>query len=273
MLDLERLRAFVLVAELENVSRAAEQLHISQSPLSRQIAALERSLGLALFSRANKRLALTAQGRVFLAEARALLATAAAVEARTVAMARGAPAPVSIGYVAGAVYSGALGSDLPRYANAQVALRALSSTEQFAELQNGSLDVGYTHAPAPRGSGLVSTLVLREPFVLAAARSARERGARALLESHPLITTRALFGELRAACGRIGAKVQLGLEAADPAIILAFVRDGLGVAIVQKSLRVFARKDVQFRALPRGFGMTLEVHRVVRDTKAREPRS
>jgi DNA-binding transcriptional LysR family regulator len=64
----------------ENVGRAAEQLHISQSPLSRQIAQLEDNLGLALFERRNQRLYLTNDGRTFLAEARGLLKHAERLE-------------------------------------------------------------------------------------------------------------------------------------------------------------------------------------------------
>ena len=67
MLDLQQLRYFVAVAETENVGQAAELLHISQSPLSRQVQQLESRLGLTLFAREKKRLKLTPAGREFLA--------------------------------------------------------------------------------------------------------------------------------------------------------------------------------------------------------------
>ena len=75
-MDLRQLRYFVAVAEDEHVGRAAERLHISQSPLSRQIAQLEEKLGLVLFERSQQRIRLTRDGRTFLAEPRAFLTNA-----------------------------------------------------------------------------------------------------------------------------------------------------------------------------------------------------
>src|ERR1700742_577137 len=80
MLDLRLVRSFVAVAETEHVGRGAEQLHISQSPLSRQIQQLEEQLGLRLFDRERRRVRLTDAGRWLLGEARDLLGRAARVE-------------------------------------------------------------------------------------------------------------------------------------------------------------------------------------------------
>ncbi|HHG1493210.1 LysR family transcriptional regulator, partial [Klebsiella pneumoniae] len=80
MIDLRQLKYFVVVAEEEHVGRAAERLHISQSPLSRQIAQLEERLGLMLFERNQQRIRLTADGQTFLAETRSLLTHANRLE-------------------------------------------------------------------------------------------------------------------------------------------------------------------------------------------------
>jgi len=71
--ELRHLRYFVGVAETENVSRAALNLHISQPALSRQVHDLEEEVGVPLLKRAGKTVRLTEAGRVFLNEARAVL--------------------------------------------------------------------------------------------------------------------------------------------------------------------------------------------------------
>ena len=64
-MDIRDMTYFLQIAEYENVSRAAEELHISQPPLSRQLRKLEEELGVELFTRDNGRLQLTEAGHFF----------------------------------------------------------------------------------------------------------------------------------------------------------------------------------------------------------------
>jgi DNA-binding transcriptional LysR family regulator len=76
----EQLRIFVGVAEREHVTRAAEALNVTQSAASGAIATLEARHGVKLFHRVGRRIELTDIGRMFLDEARAVLARAASAE-------------------------------------------------------------------------------------------------------------------------------------------------------------------------------------------------
>src|ERR1700755_3354207 len=71
--ELRHLRYFVAVGEMENVSRAALKLHVSQPALSKQIRDLEDQIGFSLLERTAKSVRLTEAGRAFLEEAHAIL--------------------------------------------------------------------------------------------------------------------------------------------------------------------------------------------------------
>jgi DNA-binding transcriptional LysR family regulator len=73
-MTLEQLRIFIAVAERENMTRAAEAVHITQSAVSGAIAALEAAHDVHLFHRVGRRIELTDAGRLFLGEARGILA-------------------------------------------------------------------------------------------------------------------------------------------------------------------------------------------------------
>ena len=73
-MTLEQLRIFIAVAEREHLTRASEALNLTQSAVSSAIAALEARYGTKLFDRIGRGIALTEAGRLFLPEARAVLA-------------------------------------------------------------------------------------------------------------------------------------------------------------------------------------------------------
>jgi DNA-binding transcriptional LysR family regulator len=79
-MTLEQLRIFVAVAEHEHVTQAARHLNLTQSATSAAVAALEQRYATKLFDRIGRRIALTDAGRLFLVEARAVLARSTAAE-------------------------------------------------------------------------------------------------------------------------------------------------------------------------------------------------
>lgn len=89
-MELRHLRYFVTVAEELHFQRAAKRLHIEQSPLSRAIKDLETDLGVRLLERTTRCTTMTKAGKLFLAEARRILAS--------VEQARSAIKSVSLGY-------------------------------------------------------------------------------------------------------------------------------------------------------------------------------
>lgn len=273
MLDLRQIRYFVAVAEAGNVGRAAEQLHISQSPLSRQIMQLEEQLGVSLFERAKQRVHLNAEGRAFLAEARALLANAARLEELGRNLASGAAGSLAIGYVEGAVHAGLIAVMLREFRRERpdfhLQLRSRRTAAQFEDLRQRVLDLGFVYASAPKGDpDLDSMLVRREPLVLAIPEGDPLAGVADIQPGHldgrvwitvvrqPDDTNRAQF---LAACVEAGFVPDIAYETADPLTSLGLVSAGLGLATVQQSLQSAAPPGIVFRDLP-WFGRSVTIH-------------
>src|SRR6185295_12337990 len=97
--ELWQLRYFTAVAERLHFGQAAQALHISQPPLSRAIRALEAKLGVPLFTRSRRRVALTAQGERLLEEARRLSAQWQRAVHEVRGIASGEEARLRIGFV------------------------------------------------------------------------------------------------------------------------------------------------------------------------------
>lgn len=81
-MNLDHLRYFVVTSETEHTAKAAKILHVSQSTISHGIAKLEEEIGIELFDKVGKRIALTEKGKAFATEARILLAQAEKIKSK-----------------------------------------------------------------------------------------------------------------------------------------------------------------------------------------------
>ncbi|MEV6536588.1 LysR substrate-binding domain-containing protein [Streptomyces sp. NPDC051639] len=264
MLDLRQLRYFVAVAEAEHVGRAAERLHMSQSPLSRQIAQLEKNLGLTLFERSQQRIRLTSDGRVFLTEAQALLRHADRLENLGRRLGRGEEGGLCVGYVADAMHTGILPAALrtlrDRRPGIHVALYDQESAEQFEGLRQRSLDIALVRTPPPEDdSDLNSAGLLRDPLLLVLPAghplAEREELTPDALDGQPWIAVGdapdpAWRDTFVASCVASGFTPDIRLDAADPLTALGLVASGLGLALIQKSMVRGTSDGVAVRELP-----------------------
>jgi DNA-binding transcriptional LysR family regulator len=98
-MDLRHLHAFVAVAEEGTFTKAAQRLHISQPPLSRQVRHLEKELGITLFVRRRDGIGLTNDGALLLERAQAALQTIKEFEDFTKSVSsRAQPLRIGIGW-------------------------------------------------------------------------------------------------------------------------------------------------------------------------------
>lgn len=170
-MELRHLRYFVAVAELENVSRAALRLHVSQPALSRQIRDLEDELGFALLERSAKSVRLTEAGRVFLTEARAVLQRSDEAVKAARAVASGKVQELHVGYaptLTARILPPALRAFQTARPDVKVKLHDLSTEEMLSGLREGRLHLAFTiHPSAASLRGLAFGLLMSEPLRLA----------------------------------------------------------------------------------------------------------
>lgn len=169
-MNLRQLRYFVAVAEERHFGRAAQRLHMAQPPLSQQIRALERDLGVVLLHRTTRRVELTDAGSAYLERAHAILASVddAADIARRVAA--GATGRISVGCVGSATYSllpalaRRLSDELP---GIDFSFRGeMLVPDQVSALRSGAVDIALLRPPVADQAIVVRT-VRREPWIVA----------------------------------------------------------------------------------------------------------
>src|SRR5689334_9949487 len=165
-MDARLLRSFVAVAEELHFGRAARRLHLSQPPLSVHVKRLEADLGVQLFERTRRRVALTTAGAELLERARRLLADAEQAVAEVQRVARGETGRVTIGYTSTATHV-VLPEALPRFRAAhpevRVELVELRSALQPDALRAGRVDLGIVCGPL-EAPGLTARPIAHERF-------------------------------------------------------------------------------------------------------------
>ncbi|HUX39256.1 MAG TPA: LysR substrate-binding domain-containing protein [Rectinemataceae bacterium] len=148
-MELRHLRYFSAVAEQLSFVKAAEGLHITQPPLSRQIQELEQEIGTPLFLREGKRILLTQAGESFLADVKQLLASLESAIVRTRQIGQRDVGPLRIGavnYLIGRLVPDFLGELQKRFPDAKVEIDALPTEAQAEALRAGRLDFGFVRA-------------------------------------------------------------------------------------------------------------------------------
>src|SRR5262245_54852980 len=261
-MDLRQMRYFEATAEELHFSRAAERLNISAPTLTQQIQVLEADLGVQLFRRTKRSVALTEAGRRFLSEARATLRQAeqAALVARQAA--RGEIGRLEIGYVTSASFLGLIPAVVAdfRRENPWVELRLhrMETVRQLSALAQGTIDLGFLRPPLRDPAGLTGSLVWKQPFVIAAPQGhplTRENQIRiGALADEPLIASSVELelgfgGQIQeiATEGKFTPKIVN--RAPDILTILTLVAAGVGCAFVPASFRRVAVPGVAYRDL------------------------
>jgi DNA-binding transcriptional LysR family regulator len=264
-MELRQFRYFVAVAEELHFTRAAQRLNIGQPPLSLQIKAIERELGVTLLKRTRRKVELTAAGALFLQEARLALVQAAHAVDTVVRAAKGEIGTLRLSFVTSAplvnTFSGAIRSFRQAYPEVHLALKSRSSDAIMDEVLLNTIDVGFTRPaiqwvapptiqavpifednlmvvlpidhPLNRIDGPIPIGELRhENFVL------RPRGSGT-----------GFYEQVFNMCTEAGFVPNINQEAVEATTTLGLVAAGMGVTVAPRALQAIRVQDTVWRDL------------------------
>lgn len=262
-MELRHLRYFIAVAQELHFGRAAELLGISQPPLSQQIQALEQELGARLFERTNRRVALSEAGRLFLEEARLVLAQVdkAADVARRAQL--GELGEMKIGFTSSAPFNSSIPKAIyafrQRFPAVHLNLEEMSSQAVADALLDESIEIGLIR-PLSLPDSLVATELFREPLVavINAAHplaGGSEGGLHiAALADEPFVFFprsygSGLYAQLLNLARQAGFSPHFAQEASEAMTIIGLVSAGLGVSVLPASFQRMRIDGVVYRRL------------------------
>jgi LysR family transcriptional regulator, transcription activator of glutamate synthase operon len=247
-MEFRQLRSAVTIARRLSFTAAADELAVAQPALSQQIAALERELGVRLFDRTNRRVALTDAGRAFVARAERVIADVDAAAQEMTAYAGGLRGRVVLGtYQSFAEYTlpKLLGRFHAEHPGIEVALREGMADALLAALHTGTLDVfiGEVGAASPTDRALRVEPLYEDELVIAVA--ARHRlASRASVsigelrdESFVIFRPGSTMTErLNRLAREAGFSPRVAFESTDTLTVRSLVAEGLGVAMYPRTL-------------------------------------
>ncbi len=249
-MEFRRLRYFVAVADAGNFHRAAEQLRVAQSALSRHIRELERETGIALLERLPRGVRPTDAGRLLLTDARRILADVQQVMERTAHMARGDLGQLHVAQNDIAARNRTVRDAVREFRNRSpgigLEMIGMSSSQQLDALRDGRLDAGFLVDCPAEEKVFDHHPIAADRFTLALPRShklaARSHLRLADLADQPFVCiARSVnwqpMARLMAACEARGQPLNVVQEVANEWMQVSLVSQGFGLGFVSRTMR------------------------------------
>jgi len=248
VIEVRHLRYFIVVAEELHFGRAAERLHMAQSPLSRQIRQLERQIGVELINRAHHVVGLTDAGQVFLRAAKVVVDDLDRAVYLAKRASRGEVGTLYVGYVS-EVTADLLPLSLKAFKDGftdiEIDLLEGTTGALLDALRRRQVDVAFVRSP-----GIVDDLdyeQLIQEALFVALPSGQEHLAWEC--AHPLAdlageafvmpayeAAQGVRRDIDAACAEAGFAPNVSREVSPLTSVLLLVAAGLGVALVPASV-------------------------------------
>lgn len=257
------LECFVVAADHLNFSKAAQQLNLSQPPLTRHIQSLEEKLGVKLFERNTHSVSLTEAGVLFREDAQAILSHLDRASATLRRASQGETMRLRLAFI-GALLDEKLVGLLQRFRQlhpaCQVQITDLPASAQLTGIKAGELDGGFIGArPAKPMKGFAFAVWGTEPLMLALPENHELAKFRDLTWQHLKKRNWVMVSRIAAPAFRQqvallekthGLSARVIQESDRVPAILTMVAAGSGITMVPQSVTHLISKGVVFRNLP-----------------------
>jgi len=263
------MRYFATIAEELSFSKAALRLHIAQPALSQQIRQLEDELGVVLFHRNKRNVALSPAGDVYLRHVREILRATEVATMQARRAERGELGTLVIGFFEHMSYT-LLPPIIQEYRalfpDVDVRVKWFPVVEQISALQRGEVDISFFR-PVAEPTGMRCYPLLAEPFVLAMPRQHRLARYKEVELAHCASESFIMYNQQLAPdfhraihymCANAGFTPQVALEVAQVYTCLGLVTAGVGIAFMPRSVDRLHLNDAIYRPL-RGDNPLVEV--------------
>jgi DNA-binding transcriptional LysR family regulator len=260
MVELRQIKYFVRIAELEHFGQAAEDLHIVQPALSRQIKQLEAELEVELFERLPRGVRLTSAGQVLLQRSRPLLQELERTLAATKLASQGKLGSLRIGFADGTTYSGHLpqviGSFRSSHADVELELIPERSIIQAKLLAENAIDAAFVYWLPRDRSNIDFVPINKERVVLAMAKNnklTRKKSLRlADLQDSSFIWIKRdnspmFYDLILSQCNQAGLTLNVVQEATTESSMLSLVSADMGVTFITETAQRRKPDNVELR--------------------------
>ncbi|HEY9625592.1 MAG TPA: LysR family transcriptional regulator [Crinalium sp.] len=259
-MELRQLRYFITVAEVLHFGRAAEALHLSQPALSKQIQALEDSLGVQLLERTKHWVRLTIAGQKFLETAHRILQEVEQGIQATRQIADGEMGRLKIGFTEATLFS--LAPDIIKtyrehYPQVELIVTSGGTEAHVDALRTHQIDVGFVYLPI-REPSLAIRPLFEEAYVAALPASHRltrqKQIALSSLTNEPLIfyprsLAPVLYANFIKSCEQAGFVPNVVQEAELAQTRLGLAAAGVGITFVLSKMQSLNAKGVVYRPI------------------------
>jgi len=262
-MELRHLRYFVAVAEELSFTRAAERLHIGQPPLSQQIQALEADIGARLFDRTKRRVSLTEAGRLFLADARRMLALSEQARETARRAHVGEAGQLRVGFTFSTPFTSLFPKIVQRYRQQYpgvlLTFQEMTTMHQLAKIEARELDIGFVRpASMALPDAVALTMLITEPVRLVLpADSALARQERIVVADladqafvvFPKDAGTGIYHQIIDLCRKAGFAPRIAMEAGEPSTMIGLVAAGCGISVLPASFEGIHMEGVVYRPL------------------------